>query len=160
MNIFTKIAVVIALTLLGVFIAAAIRFVRIPVYAVKSTAAQTITLVDNALSCTREAQAYRSSLAPILSEWSDAEKLANSSPRIALPPVVSQLQSIRRKMNNLTPGSCVETVHTNFIGSMDESIAGFLSFMSQEPDETVQRHFKTSTFMAETAVSLLTTLAK
>lgn len=151
---FAKIVYGVAMFLFAVVLA----FVGTYIFPPKNNIDTTLAVSSN--SCTIEARYYRKNLVPVLSEWSDAEKLANSSPRISLAPVVSQLQAIRRKMDGITPGSCVASVHDNFRSSMDESIAGFLAFMAQEPDGTVQRHFKTSTFMLETAVSLLDTLTK
>lgn len=100
--------------------------------------------------CRQEIAEYnRSALTPLMKRWEDAFVLANSSPRIALPPQIATLQSIRRELAEGEPAPCAQKTHDQFVEAMDEIIVAFLAFLGQEPDYTVKRHFENATVLLE-----------
>lgn len=109
---------------------------------VASPAEQTATAERR---CADASTAYRDEIQPLAQEWEDAVKLAGQTSRMALPGQVSAMQAIRRKADAMAPPACLEKTHGHLIASMDASIDGFLSFMSQDGDFIVSTHFKTAT---------------
>jgi len=98
-----------------------------------------------------EEAAYHAKIDLILDEWIDAFNVAAAAPRLSLASQISGLQSIRRKMNVVAPGQCMGYAHRMIVKSMDESIEGFLGFLSDEPASTVQSHFDTANKSLEIA---------
>ena len=85
------------------------------------------------------ARAYAAETQPILRTWDDANKLASSTPRIQLAAQISRLQEIRRQAAAVTVYGCAIPAHTALLEMMDETIAGYTAFLSQQGGE--QAHF-------------------
>lgn len=82
-------------------------------------------------------QASRSSI----DQFDDSSKRASASPRISLSPVVGEMQDIRRTFTALVAPACAQRYQTLVGQAMEAEINGFLSFMKQDPDSTVQSKF-------------------
>jgi hypothetical protein len=80
---------------------------------------------------------YNSTMAPILREWEDAKTLAGSTSRISLAPVISQLQSIERRVESMDVPLSIKAAHLVLIDSMNDTIQGYLYFMAQDDDSIV-----------------------
>lgn len=85
-------------------------------------------------TCASVSKRFVTDTLAILTEWQDATELADSTSRIALSPVISQLQGIRRKAEDLKTPDCAVNVHDALTTFMDTEIRMYLSFMSQQPD--------------------------
>ena len=101
---------------------------------------------------------YLTAAGDLLGEWSDTFNRAASTGRIALSPVIGDLQRVMRTYESLDPPEECVKLHTNVISSMDSAVDGFLAFMSQEDESVVTRHFDRSTEALERATSQLSGL--
>jgi hypothetical protein len=86
----------------------------------------------------QELNAYLEQAEPLLEEFSDTLKIAESTSGIALPPIVSDLQRIRRDFRRLKSPAIAETAHEHFGKSMQFDIDAFLALMAHEPDQYVE----------------------
>lgn len=154
MNIFVRIGISLAVTLFGIFIVVAILQLRASSHPVdiRPTHAATFRAKGN---CIDETRSYRALVEPVVTEWMDTFKLASDSPRMSLSPVVSQLQSIRRKMAEIEPGECMAATHDMVTRSMDEAIEGFLSFLATGANPVANEHFENSATLLKSASALL-----
>lgn len=105
-----------------------------------------------------DAVGFRKTVQPIFQEWADANQIASSTSRIALPTQIASLQAIRRKAQDIQAPSCAATAKTELISAMDSSINGYLAFMSQESESTVNGHFRESASHLDTFTRLLSAL--
>ena len=64
--------------------------------------------------------------------WDDADAIALSSSRIALPEQLSKLQSLRRSVNTLNVPVCLNEMQTQLAKAMDEKIKLYLMFLRNE----------------------------
>ena len=88
--------------------------------------------------CTVQSEQFIQDFDAIMSEWTDAEMVAQSTPRVSLPPVVSELQEIRRRADNeLTPPDCAADLKPKILEFMDATIDLYLAFMANESDGAV-----------------------
>ncbi|OTG79416.1 hypothetical protein B9T27_14545 [Acinetobacter sp. ANC 4648] len=71
----------------------------------------------------------------ILSEWSDAERVAGSTSRISLAQPVSRLQEIKRKADSLKYSGCLEASRLLYLTAMNSHIDGYLEFMKGKESE-------------------------
>src|SRR5688500_4260990 len=89
-------------------------------------------------------RAYIAETEPIFQEWSDASKLANSTPRSQLAGQITRLQEIRRQADSVTVYGCASNAHAAMTDMMDATIAGYTAFLSQSSDAVVSAHFRRS----------------
>lgn len=75
-------------------------------------------------------------------KWDDAVQLSSATSRIGLAGPVSSLQSTLREMQNLAIPDCLVPARDAMISSMNSTIKGFVAFMGQKDDATIQAHFK------------------
>jgi hypothetical protein len=61
--------------------------------------------------------------------WKDGSALADSTARIALSGPVSNLQTIRREVNDMIVPACMDGAKAALIEGMDAQIRGFMLFM-------------------------------
>jgi hypothetical protein len=152
MRFIEKLAICIAGCLGVFFIGLIVLFLgRTPVQGTAGRVARIVVPAPTATpDCRREIAEYnRATLAPLMAEWEDAFTLANNSPRIALAPQIATLQAIRRKLLDAQPAPCARETHQQFVTATDEIVAAFLAFLGQEPEYTVNRHFKNATALLE-----------
>ena len=84
---------------------------------------------------------YHDTMKPLLQKWDDAITLANQTPRMQLAAQIQNLQSIRREVAAVEVQSCLQDTHAILLRAMDLQINGFLSFLAQDPDASVQNYF-------------------
>jgi hypothetical protein len=70
---------------------------------------------------------------PLLQRFQDSYTLAGQTPRVSLPPVISDLQGTRRDYDNLHVPSCYKDADQLTRKAMDDSINVLLSFLGQDP---------------------------
>lgn len=101
-----------------------------------------IVIFKSGATCYQQAKDYLVEMDALTTKWDDTLAIAQSTPRISLAPVISDLQEIRRQLSGLEPPSCVEMLETDLIAYMDGTIAANLAFLSQESDSVVASKFK------------------
>lgn len=94
--------------------------------------------------CRSAAVAYQDEAEPIVSEWDDAMKLVEQTPRMQLAEQINNLQEIKRKADAVKVPECAKDAHPHLIASMEASIDGLIAFMGQKSDATVYKHIETA----------------
>ncbi len=84
-------------------------------------------------TCVEQSADFLSAIDKISAEWDDANVLANQTPKIALSPQVAQLQAIKREADALKPPDCASNIQAFLSEYMDNTINGYLKFMSDSP---------------------------
>jgi hypothetical protein len=79
-------------------------------------------------------EAARRDLEAVEREWTDTIKLASSTSRIALAPIVKDLQEQARTIAELELSACLEPARPFLAENRNEVVAGFLSFMQDGSD--------------------------
>jgi len=70
-------------------------------------------------------------LKAIFEKWGDADKLASSSPRVALAGPVARLQEIKRETGAMNIAPCLKDAKTALVEGMSLRIDAYVSFMQQ-----------------------------
>jgi hypothetical protein len=73
-----------------------------------------------------------------MTRFDDANTLANSTSRIALSGVVTEMQSTRRDFDAVGVPACASLAKTQTLDFMNDTIDSYLSFMAQDSDAVVQ----------------------
>lgn len=73
--------------------------------------------------------------------WDDALHLADSTPRIQLATQISNLQQIRRDVEDQDWPECAQGAQRALVKAMNAAIDGFIAFMTDKPDAEVSGHF-------------------
>ena len=102
----------------------------------------TPTPVPTAEPCYVQAQVFVQQVDSLLSEWDDTNELAGSTSRIALSPIIGQLQELRRRVYDTETPTCAGGVKQLLLDYMDNTIAAYLAFMAQEDDSVVEAAFE------------------
>lgn len=93
------------------------------------------TLRKRAVGCTEEGRtAFLKDAIAINDEFQDDFRLAVSASRIALAPIISQLQKDLRKIKELKPDNCGKMVQDKMIAAYDMGVNALLDFMAQRTD--------------------------
>lgn len=77
----------------------------------------------------RRAAAAKSTLEKLYLRWQDAERLALSTPFLALSGPVATLQSLRREAEDIDVPPCLLVARAKLAGGMKRTVDGFLSGM-------------------------------
>jgi hypothetical protein len=109
--------------------------------------------------CSKETQDYLDRIEPLHDEFVDTAELADSTPRIALSPVIQDMQRIAREIEDQAAPDCAADARTQLIGGMDLVIDGYIGFMSEEDDEWVTRDINNGIHYMNKAIGELTDLA-
>lgn len=78
-------------------------------------------------------------LEPLMKDWSNADKLAESTARINLSMPVSRLQDIQKEVENLQIPNCSKPVKTYFTIMASDAIDVYLQFMQNDDYDEVRR---------------------
>lgn len=78
---------------------------------------------------------------PITRRWDDATDIAFGTSRINLAGPIGTLQEVRRDAEDLDVPECAIGTHELLIEAMQGYIDGFLAFMADDPESTVDRIF-------------------
>jgi len=109
--------------------------------------------------CSREeARGAVDALQPLLDEYMDHFERASSTGRIALAPVIGDIQETRREVRGLEVPDCAAEVRDAIADAIDASIDGFLAFQSDESESTIERHFDRAGDLLEQVTDDLTDL--
>lgn len=90
-------------------------------------------------TCATELETYIPTMNDLMARWSDAQEVAESSPRLALAGPVESLQAVRRDATAVTPPDCMAVDHGRIMDGMDAMISMFLGFMA-DPDYDFGAH--------------------
>lgn len=109
---------------------------------------------------TRDNERVADLIEEFIDEWDDAFTLASSTSRMNLNSQIAELQRIRRNVNRQDWPTCAQAAQRSMVAAMDSSIDGFIAFMAQEPEATVNRHFERSFEHFDTAAEELRKLRR
>lgn len=77
--------------------------------------------------------------------WSDAVALANNTSRMALAQPISDMQSIKRDVENTSWEKCSQPAANLLTQAMEKKIDGFILFLdSDSPESSIQNDFESS----------------
>ncbi len=88
-----------------------------------------------------ELDQFLDDLQGLIERWDDKTELAGNTGRIALSPIVGEMQEIRREVQGLDEPWCAKETQLLMVEYMDEFIGGYLAFMAQESDSEVSKRF-------------------
>ncbi len=91
---------------------------------------------------TCDAADYLKQSGKLVSQFKDLSDHAGATARIALSPVVGQMQDLRRAFSKLNVPSCAQEYHDTVTKAMNEEIQAYLDVMAQKPDSAVQADFQ------------------
>lgn len=92
----------------------------------------TPTFTPTPTPCNVQAADYIKLAEATMTEWDDAVTLASNTSRIALSGPISDLQSIKRKIESATVPECAKKVQILQVKSMESVIKAFFSFMADD----------------------------
>lgn len=92
-----------------------------------------------AAACQPSAQRYLTQVRPLMLEFNDTVQIADSTARIALGPVIQDMQRIRREVMDISAPNCVQGASYLILDGMSGIIEGFIDFMGNVNERTVQR---------------------
>jgi hypothetical protein len=95
--------------------------------------------LEVSLLCQSDTQDYLDQVRPLMVEFSDTMQIANSTARIALGPIIQDMQRIRREVSNIQAPSCAQHASGLLISGMDGVVEGFIDFMGDTSDSVVER---------------------
>lgn len=183
MNIFIKAAIVLVVTLMGVFVAfivvntpwvTAISPQRIapPVLSVPTVlAAPTLPAIPTALAtptvfvkptvlavptenpCLKDGRIFYNSMQILFAQWDAGMKMALPLPPESLGPAIEKLQEVQRKMMAVDAPPCLRAAHDTTIKAMDEAIKAYLGMLANEPASVVEEHFNNFSTLLDDAKS-------
>lgn len=80
----------------------------------------------------------------IAERFNDLNRVAAGTARIALPPVIQQMQTLRREVAAITPHQCLRPGAASMASGISEMVNGYLAFMqtsSETANSQTQQHF-------------------
>jgi hypothetical protein len=77
----------------------------------------------------------RAKLDDIMNRWNDNSVVASRTSRIALAPVVKDMQALRREANDLRVTPCLTKAQANMLAGMDSELNAYLDFMADSKAE-------------------------
>jgi hypothetical protein len=83
--------------------------------------------------CPGQSEQFVEDSEAILEEWTDASALAASTPRVSLPEVISDLQAIKRRANDLEAPDCAASIKIAMVNGMESAITALLGFAADSP---------------------------
>lgn len=108
--------------------------------------------------CATQTQNYLDAVNPLIDEFLDTLDVAGSTSRIALSPIVQDMQDIRREVQEIPSPDCAKYEVAELISGMDYFIDGFLSFMSGD-ESVANRNLEMGDQAMARAIRALTALA-
>jgi uncharacterized protein (DUF983 family) len=108
----------------------------------------------------KEVQAFVKEITPLLGRFVDAVKVADSTARISLVPIITQMQEIRREAQSKQPPPCAAPAYNDILQGMDLYIEAFLSFSAQGRGAEVTMAFAQAEATFITGVDQMTALAE
>jgi len=93
---------------------------------------------DPSICSKAEVQQYTDAVKSATQRFDDSLQLANNTARIALAPIVRDMQAIRRETEAITVPVCATKAKGALINYMDAAINAFIAFMAQKPNSEIQ----------------------
>lgn len=92
-----------------------------------------------ASGCTdSEVAAYRQATIELCYHFDDALALASNTPRVALSPIIGELQAVRREVRAADVPPCADRAHAALVAYMDQVIDAYMLFIGDAADVTVR----------------------
>ena len=95
--------------------------------------------------CARQVAAWRDEAQPHIEEWLDVVTLADNTSRMNLSPLIRDMQTIRRAVQDVEAPRCAVVAVSHLDTSMDSAIRAYTAFMAQESSTVVSAAMKEST---------------
>lgn len=95
--------------------------------------------------CARQVAAWQDEAQPHIEEWLDVVTLADNTSRMNLSPLIRDMQTIRRSVQDVEVPRCAVVAVTHLDSSMDWAIRAYTAFMAQEPSTAVSVFMREST---------------
>lgn len=99
-----------------------------------------------------------SKLEGLMEKHLDLSTLASSTSRIALTVPVTQLQDLRRDIQDVPHPTCMQPAFDDLDKAMDFEISAYLGFMAQDPDTSVEVKMQTAGSYLQNATNHLSVL--
>jgi hypothetical protein len=109
--------------------------------------------------CQNAALEYLRQIFPHINKYKDSMQLAGSTARIALSPVVQDMQEARRDIEQTVAPPCALPASKLLISSMNNTINALTEFMNGGSDSTVARYLAQSALELENATDQLLALS-
>jgi len=97
---------------------------------------------------------YSNDTDAMLAKWDDAVDVADSTARMSLSGPIAELQTIKREASAYKPPECFAEAHTKLLKYMDATIDGYLAFMADKGDVSVNSLFEMADIYRDTFESL------
>lgn len=101
-------------------------------------------LAEPTPTCQQQAAPALAEIQSAARAWDDANALAGQTPRSSLAAQIETLQAVRRKVEDIAVPDCAAAVKRALVESMEATITGYIAFLGQKADSTVQASFKTA----------------
>ena len=88
-------------------------------------------------TCQAETSAYLEKLRPLNTKFIDATTVANSTGRIALAPIVRDMQQTRRDMLDIPSPQCAKQAVSLISEGTDLIVNNYIRFMAQEDEKSI-----------------------
>jgi hypothetical protein len=113
--------------------------------AMTSTSEASVLATMNAGCNKSEVDEAYAQLGDIASRFAAKAKLALSTSRISLSPVVSDIQDLQLEAKKVAVPKCMEFTRAQLVVGIDEGVNAFLGFMSKESNDVINAHLEKST---------------
>ncbi len=111
--------------------------------------------------CQSVTQDYFAEIQPLLEDWQDTVEVANSTSRIALSPVVQDMQAIRRDIADVPVPDCAQDASGLLLIGLGDVVDSFLDFMADsETDSAIAQSMNMGLLEMTAAIDQLTSLTK
>lgn len=97
-----------------------------------------IAWINRPVICsTQDGQRVYDLLDQVSSRWDDEQKLADNTSRINLPARISELQAIKRDVEDQDWPTCAEEAKNKLLEGMNYTIDGFITFLDSDNPESL-----------------------
>jgi len=114
---------------------------------------------DSSALCASQTESYIRDIDPLVDEFLDTWQVAESTSRIALSPLVRDMQRAHRELQDVAPPECAEDGSNRLILGVGSIIDGFIAFMGEEDDAAVSRKVERGADLMDSGMSELADLA-
>ena len=107
-------------------------------------------------SCVKQdVKQYLDLAQPLMEEYNDTFNRALNTSRLALSPVIDDLQTIRHLWNDIEPPKPAEDLHDNFALAMEYGIDWFMALVADEDQDVIDEKFRYFEIHIGTATDVL-----
>lgn len=76
----------------------------------------------------------------VIVDFDAARKLASQTPRSGLTVPITTMQAVRKSASEIETPDCLKTTSGYLLSSMDNDINGFIAFLGQKEDNTINNY--------------------